>query len=86
MSIEDTGIGISPAQLDKLFTEFNQAEASTSSRYGGTGLGLAVSRKLCQLMRGDIAVTSEVGHGSTFTLRIPADHPSAESASLAAAA
>ena len=86
ISVEDTGIGISPMQLEKLFTEFNQAEASTSSKYGGTGLGLAVSRKLCHLMRGDIGVTSAVGLGSTFTLRIPADHPSAENASLAVAA
>ena len=71
ISVEDTGIGISPVQLDKLFTEFNQAEASTSSRYGGTGLGLAVSRKLCQLMRGDISVASQVAP----RLDVHAAHP-----------
>jgi signal transduction histidine kinase len=70
--VEDTGIGISAANLEKLFTDFNQADASTASKYGGTGLGLALSRRLCQLMQGDITVTSELGKGSTFTIRIPA--------------
>ena len=70
--VEDTGIGISAANLEKLFTDFNQADASTASKYGGTGLGLALSRRLCQLMQGDIEVLSEVGKGSTFTIRVPA--------------
>ncbi|HUC66206.1 MAG TPA: ATP-binding protein [Stellaceae bacterium] len=70
--VEDTGIGISAANLQKLFTDFNQADASTASKYGGTGLGLALSRRLCQLMQGDIEVRSEVGKGSTFIIRVPA--------------
>jgi len=73
IAVEDTGIGISPKNLERLFTNFNQAEASTARKYGGTGLGLALSRNLCRLMGGDIEVTSEVGKGSIFTIRAPAD-------------
>jgi signal transduction histidine kinase len=72
ISVEDTGIGISAGSLEKLFTDFNQAEVSTATKYGGTGLGLALSRKLCQLMQGDISVISEVDRGSIFTIRVPA--------------
>jgi signal transduction histidine kinase/CheY-like chemotaxis protein len=72
VAVRDTGIGISPDGLQKLFSNFTQADASISSKYGGTGLGLALSRKLCRLMGGDITVTSEVGQGSRFTIRIPA--------------
>jgi signal transduction histidine kinase len=72
ISVRDTGIGISPDNLSKLFQEFNQAEASTASRYGGTGLGLALSRKLCRMMGGEISVVSEPGKGSCFTITIPA--------------
>jgi signal transduction histidine kinase len=61
--------------LPKLFQNFNQAEASTSSRYGGTGLGLALSQKLCLMMGGEITVESEPGRGSCFTIRIPAMLP-----------
>jgi signal transduction histidine kinase len=74
IAVEDTGIGISPKNLERLFTNFNQAEASTARKYGGTGLGLALSRNLCRLMGGDIKVTSEVGKGSVFTIRAPADN------------
>jgi signal transduction histidine kinase len=73
ISVKDTGIGISPANIEKLFTDFSQAEASTSTKYGGTGLGLALCRSLCHLMRGEISVKSEVGRGSTFTVRLPVD-------------
>ncbi len=73
IAVQDTGIGISPKNLERLFTNFNQADPSTSRQYGGTGLGLALSRRLCHLMQGDIDVTSELGKGSTFTIRIPAD-------------
>jgi signal transduction histidine kinase len=69
--VQDTGIGISPAAMGELFTNFNQASAITSNNYGGTGLGLALSRSLCALMRGEITVESEVGRGSTFTVQIP---------------
>jgi len=73
LSVSDTGIGLTPEQLGRLFQEFSQAEATTARKYGGTGLGLALSRRLCRLMGGDIAVTSEPGRGSTFTVRLPAD-------------
>ena len=69
--VRDTGVGMTPEQLGRLFEAFTQAEASTSSKYGGTGLGLALSRKFCQLMGGNVTVTSEPGKGSTFTATIP---------------
>lgn len=71
-SVIDTGIGMTPEQIGRLFQEFVQADASTTRVYGGTGLGLAVSRKLCRLMGGDISVQSELGSGSTFTASLPA--------------
>jgi signal transduction histidine kinase/ligand-binding sensor domain-containing protein len=70
--VSDTGIGMTPEQLGKLFQAFTQADASTSKKYGGTGLGLALSRKFCLMMGGDITVTSEAGKGSTFTVTLPA--------------
>ncbi len=72
VAVRDTGIGIGRENLPKLFQNFNQAEASTSSRYGGTGLGLALSQKLCRMMGGEITVESELGRGSCFTIRVPA--------------
>jgi adenylate cyclase len=72
-AVSDTGIGMTPEQLDKLFEEFTQGDQSTARRYGGTGLGLAITRRLCRTMGGDVTVTSEPGRGSTFVVRLPAD-------------
>jgi signal transduction histidine kinase len=71
LAVADTGIGMTPEQMAKLFQEFSQASSSTASKYGGTGLGLVISRRFCQMMGGDITVGSEPGHGSTFTIRLP---------------
>jgi signal transduction histidine kinase len=72
LSVSDTGMGMTPEQQAKLFKEFSQAAASTAQRFGGTGLGLAITRKLARMMGGDVIVTSEMGKGSVFTVRLPA--------------
>ena len=82
-SVTDTGIGISPEQMARLFQPFTQVHQNNSSRrYGGTGLGLALSRQLCRLLGGDISVTSEVGRGSVFTVCLPAAISAAHTADV----
>ncbi len=71
-AVADTGIGMSQAQLAKLFQRFHQADASTTRQFGGTGLGLALTKAFATLLDGTITATSEPGHGSIFTLRVPA--------------
>ena len=71
LSVADTGIGMTPEQMGRLFQEFSQASSKTASKYGGTGLGLVISRRFCQMMGGDITVESKPGRGSTFTIRLP---------------
>lgn len=73
VQVRDTGIGISDDQLDRLFRNFGQASAATSSEYGGSGLGLSISQRFCALMGGGITVTSTPGRGSCFTARVLAD-------------
>ncbi|HRJ55129.1 MAG TPA: AAA family ATPase [Anaerolineales bacterium] len=82
VSVRDTGIGISADALDRIFEEFQQADTSTTRQYGGTGLGLTISRNLAQLLGGNLTASSEIGKGSTFTLSIPI-HYSKKTASSA---
>ena len=69
--VTDSGIGIPPEHIDRLFMPFEQADGTTTRKFGGTGLGLAISRRLADMMGGSLTVTSEVGHGSIFTLTLP---------------
>jgi len=71
LAVTDTGIGLTVEQQAKLFQDFTQADSLTARRYGGTGLGLALSRKLARMMGGDVTVTSEPGKGSMFAVRLP---------------
>ncbi|MCB1609135.1 MAG: response regulator, partial [Xanthomonadales bacterium] len=77
ISVRDTGVGIEPEHLRRIFESFMQAETSTTRRYGGTGLGLAICQRLVQLMGGELAVQSEPGVGSEFSFSIPFEDPSA---------
>jgi signal transduction histidine kinase len=88
IQVQDTGIGIAEPDIGRLFQDFGQANQSTSRKYGGTGLGLALSQKLCALMGGGISVNSELGHGSCFTIRVLAwmkEQPAADDLSSGAA-
>jgi CheY-like chemotaxis protein len=72
-SVSDTGIGMSPQALERLFQPFSQGDASTTRRFGGTGLGLAITMRFAEMLGGDVSVESEEGRGSTFTLRVRTD-------------
>ncbi|MCX5934800.1 MAG: ATP-binding protein, partial [Pseudanabaena sp. LacPavin_0818_WC45_MAG_42_6] len=69
--VKDSGIGLSPEQIQKLFQPFTQASIATARQYGGTGLGLAICQKLVQMMRGHIWAESSLGEGSTFSFTLP---------------
>jgi CheY-like chemotaxis protein len=69
--VKDSGIGMTPEQISKVFEAFAQADSSTTRRYGGTGLGLAITKKFCEMMGGTISVESEPGKGTRFTVRLP---------------
>src|SRR5207253_746830 len=72
VAVTDTGIGMTPEQVSRLFQPFTQVDSSAGRKFGGTGLGLAISQKLCDAMGGQITVESESGKGSTFTMTIKA--------------
>jgi signal transduction histidine kinase/DNA-binding NarL/FixJ family response regulator len=78
IDVEDTGIGISPEMLATLFTDFHQADNSTSRRFGGTGLGLSIARRLARLMGGDVTATSIENRGSRFTFSFVSSSPASE--------
>ena len=73
LRVSDSGIGMTPEQVQRLFQPFTQADASTTKKYGGTGLGLAITRRFCEMMGGDVEVRSEQGAGTTFIVRLPVD-------------
>jgi signal transduction histidine kinase/DNA-binding response OmpR family regulator len=70
--VKDSGIGMSPEQIQRVFQAFTQADASTTRKYGGTGLGLTITKKFCEMMGGSITLSSELGKGTTFIIRLPA--------------
>jgi signal transduction histidine kinase len=74
--VTDSGIGMTDEQRNDVFKPYTQADSSTTRKYGGTGLGLTISKNYCEMMGGNIAVSSEPGKGSTFTVMIPAQNPS----------
>jgi len=73
--VSDTGIGMTPEQQDHVFEAFSQADASTARDFGGTGLGLTITKTFCRMMGGDVALTSEPGKGTTFIIRLPTEVP-----------
>ncbi|MGB5534658.1 MAG: response regulator [Thiogranum sp.] len=81
-SVSDTGIGIPADKLEHVFEAFSQADSSTTRDYGGTGLGLPISRRFCQMLGGDLTVRSNVGEGTTFTMRVPVLLPGIDAETL----
>ncbi|MBV9787133.1 MAG: histidine kinase, partial [Chloroflexi bacterium] len=73
LSVQDTGIGIAPGELERIWSEFYQVDGSTTRQYGGTGLGLAIAKRLMMLMNGHVGVRSTLGDGSTFTIWLPVE-------------
>ena len=86
VDVIDTGIGISPDQMDRLFEPFTQADSSTTRRFGGTGLGLTISKRLATILGGDLSVSSKTGEGSTFTVTVEAEPLNAQPADRGKAA
>lgn len=82
IAVTDTGIGIPPAKFQKIFHAFEQVDASTSRQYGGTGLGLTISRSMAELLGGDIVLESREGEGSTFTILLPEQAPQGQTADI----
>jgi signal transduction histidine kinase/CheY-like chemotaxis protein len=82
--VSDTGIGMTPEQQDRVFEAFSQADATTARDFGGTGLGLTITKTFCRMMGGDVALTSEPGKGTTFTIRLPTEVPEPKAESAAA--
>ena len=74
-TVTDSGIGMNPGQIERAFEAFTQADESTSRKYGGTGLGLTITREFCEMLGGEITVESEPGKGSAFTVSLPAKIP-----------
>jgi signal transduction histidine kinase len=85
ISVADTGIGIHPDKLTKLFKPFTQVDESFTRKYGGTGLGLTICKRYCEMMGGEISVESIPGKGSTFTIRLPAITQAADNQPAASA-
>ncbi len=85
IDVADTGIGIAADQLARVFDEFVQVDASPTRRHGGTGLGLALTRRFCDLMGGTVSVVSEPGRGSTFSVRLPLAHPTSSTSAVGTA-
>jgi signal transduction histidine kinase len=83
IAVEDTGVGLTRAQFGRLFQAFAQADATTQRDHGGTGLGLALCRRFCLMMGGDIEVESKAGSGSTFTVVLPVAGPAPDSSTEA---
>jgi signal transduction histidine kinase len=73
ISVSDTGIGMTPEQMDLVFQPFGQADASVAQKFGGTGLGMTISREYCRMMGGDVTVQSEPDRGTTFRVWLPRD-------------
>jgi signal transduction histidine kinase len=78
IAVKDTGLGIPPDEIGKLFQAFHQVDGSQTRKFGGTGLGLSITKSLCEMLGGDIAVASTPGKGSTFTMRLPVELPGIE--------